>query len=95
LPDWLLLLESGTRLAPQALVEFALAARGPEVGLVYADEAVQAGDGPETPHFKPDLNVEWLRSTNYLGAAVAVRSALWQRRGQPLDFDRSTGWRWS
>lgn len=91
LPQWLLLMESGTTLAPQALVEFALSAQDPEAGLVYADEAFIAPNGQETPHFKPDLNIEWLRSTNYLGSAVAVRTAHWRQQGRVLDFDQIYG----
>lgn len=91
LPQWLLLIESGTVLAPQALVEFALAAKDPEARLVYADEAFIAAQGQETPHFKPDLNIEWLRSTNYLGSAVAVRTTDWRQLGLTPDFDRLYG----
>ena len=58
---------------------------------MYADEAFIAPHGQETPHFKPDLNIEWLRSTNYLGSAVAVRTADWRQQGQTLDFDRLYG----
>ncbi|MDD0840110.1 glycosyltransferase [Curvibacter sp. HBC61] len=93
LPPWLVMVESGTTLEPQALIEFALAARRPDVALIYADEAIQNPAGLPTPHFKPDLNTEWLRSTNYLGSAVAVRSQHWLRLTpeQQLDFDQVYG----
>ena len=91
LPEWLLLMESGTVLTAQALVEFALAAKQPRARLVYADEAFIASNGLETPHFKPDLNIEWLRSINYLGSAVAVRTADWRQQGAVPDFDRIYG----
>jgi len=87
---WILLLEAGVELESQALVEFALRARDPGAGLIYSDEAFVGPDGVETPHFKPDLNVEWLRSTNYLGSVLAVRRDLWPAASQnSLDLDQA------
>jgi len=76
-PAWTLVIEAGAELEPHALVEFALAARADGVKLIYCDEDSPGPGGQRLPHFKPDLNVEWLRCTNYLGSAVAVRSAPW------------------
>ncbi|WP_084461329.1 glycosyltransferase [Curvibacter gracilis] len=87
LPEWLLLVESGAQLAPQALVEFALAARNPTTALLYSDESLIAKDGTETPHFKPQLNTEWLHSTNYLGAVVAIRAEHWLNSPAPKTFE--------
>ncbi|WP_029461556.1 glycosyltransferase [Serpentinimonas barnesii] len=83
---WVLLLTSGTTLAPRALMEWGLAvAEFPQARLIYADEDLHQGDSKERyPHFKPDANVELLRCMNYLGPAVAMQGALWQQIGQPL-----------
>lgn len=86
--DWLLLLQAGTLLAPQALMEWAWAStQSPDLRLIYADEDVQQPDGARVfPHFKPDANIEFLRCTNYLGNALLVRSEQWFQSGSPL-FD--------
>ena len=78
MPNWCLLLEAGTTLEPHALIEFALTMRQPtSVQLAYCDDDTEAPGGA-IPHFKPDLNIEWLRCFNYLGGAVAVQTALWR-----------------
>jgi glycosyltransferase involved in cell wall biosynthesis len=84
---WTLLLRSGTRVAPQALVEWALATQQwPEADLVYADDDVWMEDGSRSyPNFKSDANVELLRCTNYLGSAVLVRHSAWEAAGLPID----------
>jgi len=87
--EWVIWIEPGAVLQPQALIEFALSMREPGVSLVYSDELFLAPKGPPTPHFKPDLNVEWLRSTNYLGSVIAVRSTLWRQGPAPWSFDQS------
>lgn len=76
MPPWSLLIEAGTTLEPQALVEFSLATQAPGVQLVYCDDDAPSPDGA-VPHFKPDLNTEWLRCFNYLGSAIGVETALW------------------
>lgn len=74
--DWWMLLRAGVTLAPQAVVEFALAANKDKPEMLYADDDV-VYDGEALPHFKPDINVEWIRAFNYLGSAVAVTNELW------------------
>jgi len=84
--QWLLIIRSGTRLAPQALVEWALSTEAwPQAELIYADEDGCAADGSRSyPNFKPDANIELLRCTNYLGDALLVRVASWLQAGSPL-----------
>jgi GT2 family glycosyltransferase len=81
-----LVVKAGTLLAPNALVEWRLAAQiNPEAKIIYADEDLQKGQGEGAyPHFKPDINVELLRCTNYLGNAMLIKSADWQAMGAPL-----------
>jgi glycosyltransferase involved in cell wall biosynthesis len=88
LSDWLLLLQSGTRLAPQSLVEWGLATHAfAKAELIYADDAIWQADGPlRYPFFKPDPNIELLRCTNYLGNAVLARRSSWAQADYPL-FD--------
>jgi GT2 family glycosyltransferase/glycosyltransferase involved in cell wall biosynthesis len=86
--DWVLLLQSGTRLAAQSLVEWGLATTAfPQAQLIYADDAVWQAEGPaHYPFFKPDANIELLRCTNYLGNALLARKSNWTQAGFPL-FD--------
>ncbi len=83
-----LLVRAGTMLSPHALMEWRLAALAhPQAQLIYADDDVRETDGPgRYPNFKPDLNVELLRCTNYLGHAVSLKSMTWLDMGCPL-FD--------
>jgi glycosyltransferase involved in cell wall biosynthesis len=88
LTDWVLLVQSGTRLAPQSLVEWGLATSTfAQAQLIYADDAVWQADGSsQFPFFKPDANIELLRNTNYLGNALLTRASAWTDAGYPL-FD--------
>jgi hypothetical protein len=85
---WLLLIQSGTVLAPQALMEWAWASTyTPRARLIYADEDIRLADGTGIyPFFKPDPNIELLRCTNYLGSVVLVQAKSWLTSGLPL-FD--------
>lgn len=86
--DWTLLVQAGTQLNPNALMEWAWAATAsPTAVLIYADEDVLQVDGTSCfPHFKPDANIELLRCSNYLGCAILVQSVSWRDAGVPL-FD--------
>jgi len=88
LGHWVLLVQSGTRLAAHSLVEWGLAVKAfAQVELIYADEDFSTPSGvPQHPFFKPNANTELLRCTNYLGSAVLVRSLGWTVAKCPL-FD--------
>ncbi len=88
LSHWVLLVQSGTRLAAQSLVEWGLAVDAfQQSELIYADEDFsQTGGVPQHPFFKPSANVELMRCTNYLGSAVLARSLGWTIANCPL-FD--------
>lgn len=88
---WLLLLEAGTTLEPHALIEFALAMQRPGTQLAYCDDDSPGPGGQPVPHFKPDLNTEWLRSVNYLGTALAVRAEHWLQPGTAQRLEHSYG----
>lgn len=86
--DWLLLIQAGTVLSPNAMMEWAwTATQSPSSSLIYADEDVRQSDGGNRfPYFKPDCNIELLRCSNYLGSAVLVQGSAWREDGFPL-FD--------
>jgi GT2 family glycosyltransferase len=81
--DWLGLIDAGDRLAPHALFSLGEAmAAHPEWGAAYSDEdridpqGVQSG-----PHFKPDFNLDLLRSLPYVGGLLAVRREIFAELG--------------
>jgi GT2 family glycosyltransferase len=83
--DWILILEAGVRLAPNALVEFAISAKAhPETLLFYADEDICNKDGNYTlPNFKPEFNIELIRCSNYVGGSVLFNKSRWLESGRP------------
>jgi glycosyltransferase involved in cell wall biosynthesis len=83
--DWVLTVESGVRLEPNALIEMALGAQS-NVGayLLYADEDICNKDGIYSfPNFKPDFNVELIRCSNYIGGSVLIERKIWVESGNP------------
>jgi GT2 family glycosyltransferase len=74
--DIVMLLEETGRLVPRAVAEV-VAAFGPDVDVVYADEDALDPDGRRAqPQFKPDWDPDLLLSCPYLGHPVAVRRNL-------------------
>jgi len=73
--DWVLRLRAGDTLPAHALYWFACAVVDrPDVAIVYADDdALDTSGQRYAPRFKPDWSLTHLRSTNYVGDAVAVR----------------------
>ncbi|HZU91583.1 MAG TPA: hypothetical protein VE993_20190, partial [Stellaceae bacterium] len=84
---WVALIDAGDQLAPHALFSVADALfRHPEWGAVYSDEDSIDPDGRRSrPHFKPDFNLDLLRSLPYIGGLLAVRRNLFAESG---GFDR-------
>lgn len=76
---WVLALRAGVTLAAQGTLEFAITAQHTAALVVYADEDVRADGEMLHPHFKPNTNVEWLRSTNHLGEAVLLQTRSWKK----------------
>jgi GT2 family glycosyltransferase len=76
--EWRVLLEAGTRLEPNTLLELLLAAvTTPDCEIVFGAEDTLDMGGGVVPFFKGSGHVEWLRSTNFLGGVVAVKTASW------------------
>ncbi|HYM72888.1 MAG TPA: glycosyltransferase [Stellaceae bacterium] len=69
------LIDAGDQLAPHALFSVADAFfRHPEWQALYTDEARIDPQGiMSAPHFKPDFNLDLMRSLPYVGALLAVR----------------------
>lgn len=73
--DWCALIQPGLRLEPFALQMLGdyLAIR-PNWHFVYADEGIVDASGRiSDPRFKPDLNLDLLRSVDYLGGFCPIR----------------------
>lgn len=72
--EWLLFLEPGCILEPHALIYFLDTINlNPNCKLIYCDEdTLNQEDDHIAPRFKPEFNLELLRSTYYLGACIAV-----------------------
>ncbi|MFY1667398.1 glycosyltransferase [Pseudomonas sp. Pseu.R1] len=86
--DWVYLLRAGDRLTDCALLVLAeRMATSPEVLCLYSDEgALHKGESAE-PIFKPDFNLDLLRSYPYVGRVLAFqREALLQVGGFDAGF---------
>ncbi|HRK37689.1 MAG TPA: glycosyltransferase [Burkholderiaceae bacterium] len=75
---WVIAIKAGATLQPNCLLEFAITAQHTQAVVLYADDDIIIDGQNKYPQFKPDANIEWLRSTNYLGEAVALSSRDWQ-----------------
>ena len=76
--DWVGIVDAGDRLADAALV-FLMegAVENPAWQLIYSDEDVLQADGEYgLPHFKPDFNLDMLRSFPYVGGLLLARQRL-------------------
>jgi len=73
--DWIMFLTPGDGFSANTLFSFADYANiHPEWDMAYCDEDVRNSDGTFIDaKFKPDTNIEFLRSTNYIGAACAIK----------------------
>lgn len=82
--DFVGLLDHDDLLAPNALYEIvSIIAEDETVDAVYTDEDKVRTDLSEhfQPHFKPDFNIDLLRSNNYICHFFAVRRSLMERVG--------------
>lgn len=81
--DWVAWLEPGDLLEPHALLRFGdYISRHPEWLLIYPDCDVLDESGNRTdPRFKPDFNLDLLRSHPYMGAFAMFRRDLVEAAG--------------
>lgn len=73
--DWLALVTPGVRLAPHCLIRLGdYINLRPEWAAIYTDEDVIDADGDRhSPRFKPDFNLDLLRSGYYPGSFCVIR----------------------
>jgi len=81
--DFVALVDAGDQLAPHALFAVADALfRHPEWGALYSDEdRIDLQGARSTPHFKPDFNLDLMRSMPYVGGLLALRRELFVEVG--------------
>lgn len=82
--DYIVLADHDDTLTPDALYHCAKALNRPvRPEVVYSDEDKVSPDGKvlSEPHFKPDFNPDYLRSTNYICHLFVVAKALVDRIG--------------
>jgi glycosyltransferase involved in cell wall biosynthesis len=75
--DWFVRLDAGVRLAPEALFSWVDHLNlNPSWRLIYVDEDTIDLSGIRCdPRFRPDFNLDLLRSTHYMGDVLPVESA--------------------
>lgn len=82
--DFLLFLQAGDRLRPDAVYRFVEALRGGEFDLIYADhDAPAPGGGGRVPVLKPAWSPALLENTFYIGFPLLVRRSLLQAAEAP------------
>ncbi len=84
--DWIGFLDHDDLLAPDALYEVVVRInREPEAEAVYSDEdqveETRRGLRYQNPHFKPDFNLDLLRSNNYVTHFFCVSRRVWEATG--------------
>lgn len=93
LTPWLVVMRAGDRLEPFALAEWSLHIHEhPHATLFYSDEDLWLQEEPSHPHFKPALNIELLKCTNYLGSTVLVNTLQWWEAGHPIRAHELYAW---
>jgi len=72
--DWVQLVHAGDTLDTLALYLVADHVRtAPELQVIYSDEDTIGPEGFQDPIFRPDINLDLLRSVPYLGRSLALR----------------------
>lgn len=82
--DFILFFDHDDILEPNALYECVkVLNENPDTELIYTDEDKVSMDGAEyyQPHFKPDFNLEYLRSINYINHLCVVKRTLFETVG--------------
>ncbi len=81
--DYIVFLQSGDLLSPEALYEVAFAVNtNSESNLFYTDEDVYIGslNNRFSPSLKPDWSPEYFESFNYLGNGIIIKNKLFKER---------------
>lgn len=83
--EYIAFMDHDDLLAPNALYECVKALNEyPQTDFIYSDEDKVSMNGKKLfePHFKPDFNLDLLRSTNYICHLVVVKKVLCERVGR-------------
>jgi glycosyltransferase involved in cell wall biosynthesis len=80
--EWLMVLPVGAQVEAHTFLRFGdYINLHPEWRLIYADDdQVEGGGEFSKPRFKPDFNLDWLRSMDYIGPYI-VRADAWTQCG--------------
>ena len=86
-------LHVGERLSPQALCSFCDKFNKAQTNLIYSDHDYIDETGLRNfPHFKPDINLEMLRATNYIAHSFVIHSQSFnQLNGFNIDLTQAEG----
>ena len=81
--EYLALLDHDDLLEPDVLFETAKKIKEKRADIIYTDEDKISADGKEyfQPHFKPEFNLDLLRSNNYICHFFVVRRAIAEKAG--------------
>ncbi len=92
--DWVVQVEAGDRLAPQALVTCASYIKiQPQWRLIYVDDDLISKSGDRyDARFKPDMNLDLLRSTPYVGNFLVTRRDAFHAVGGFTGLENSAGY---
>jgi hypothetical protein len=76
--DFIVFMQSGQRLASNALYEFAAAInQRPDIDLIYSDEdSLTASGSRRDPFHKPDWSPDYLETFNYIGFPACFRATI-------------------
>ncbi|MDK2126394.1 glycosyltransferase [Parachitinimonas caeni] len=91
--DWIAVVDAGDEVLPHTFLQLLESAlENPGWHLLYSDEDRVTGDKQYGfPLFKPDFNLDYLRSLPYIGGLVLVRQGLLRELG---GFDPQAGLGW-
>ncbi|GAA3712731.1 hypothetical protein GCM10022421_20000 [Oceanisphaera sediminis] len=86
-PQWVFMMQAGTRLAPWALAWMATETRNSNTAFIYSDHDYLVDGKRVNPQFKPDWSEELARTSGYVGSAFALRADLFSQVVQETGFD--------
>ena len=80
--DWLFFLRPGDRLYPHSLASLTnIINKNRNLNFIYSDHDIRDKDGKKYPYFKPNINLDFLRSSDYIKHAFFIRKQLFKKIG--------------
>ena len=86
-PQWVFMMQAGTRLAPWALAWIAMETNNPDTAFIYSDHDYLVDGKRVNPRFKPGWSEELARTSGYVGSSFALRADLFSQVVQNTGFD--------